>query len=118
MNYESIEKKRKEYVNLLKKSLKIVKDRLKGKVEKIIVFGSYFERKDLFTDLDLLIIMETDKPFIERIKEIYSLLHLPVDADILCYTPSEIEKLKERNFFKKILKEGKILYEKRKNRRR
>ncbi|MEO0262738.1 MAG: nucleotidyltransferase domain-containing protein [candidate division WOR-3 bacterium] len=68
MNYESIEKKRKEYANLLKKSLKIVKERLKGKVEKIIVFGSYFERKDLFTDLDLLIIMETDKPFMRKEK--------------------------------------------------
>lgn len=118
MDYESIKAKRKEYVNLLKKSLKIVKEKLKGKVEKIIIFGSYFKRKDLFTDLDLLIIMETDKPFIERIKEIYSLLLLPVDVDILCYTPSEIERLKERNFFKKILKEGKVIYEKRKNRRR
>lgn len=118
MKYKIIEEKRKEYVNLLKKSLKIVKEKLKGKVEKIIVFGSYFKRKDLFTDLDLLIIMETDKPFIERVKEIYSLLALPVDADILCYTPSEIEKLKEKNFFKKILKEGKTIYEKGKDRRR
>lgn len=108
MKYKIIEEKRKEYINLLKKSLKIVKEKLKGKVEKIIVFGSYFKRKDLFTDLDLIIIMETDKPFIERIKEIYSLLALPVDVDILCYTPSEIEKLKE----------GKTIYEKGKDRRR
>lgn len=81
---------------------------------RISVFGSYATGKsyDLFTDLDLLIIMETDKPFLERMKEIYSLLSLPVDADILCYTPEEFEKMKKRGFLKRVLKEEVILYEK------
>jgi len=110
------DEKRKEYAELLEKSVeKIIKD-LSGKVEKVSIFGSYRKRKpDLFTDLDILIIMKTDKPFLERLKEIYSLLSLPVDADILCYTPEEFEKIKNRGFFKKIMEDEVVLYEKRSN---
>ncbi|MGC8719532.1 MAG: nucleotidyltransferase domain-containing protein [Thermodesulforhabdaceae bacterium] len=108
----NIDEERKKYAELLKESIEIVLKKLGGKVEKISVFGSYSKRKDLFTDLDILIIMETDKPFLERTKEIYSLLALPVDADILCYTPEEFEKLKSRPFFKEILKGALVLYEK------
>lgn len=82
-----LEKRREEYSKLLEESLEAIVNKLKGKVERISIFGSYAKgRRDLFTDLDVIIIMRTDKPFIERMKEIYSLLALPVDADILCYT--------------------------------
>ncbi len=87
---------------------------LSGRVEKISLFGSYSRgRSDLFTDLDILIVMKTDKSFIDRLKEIYPLLALPVDADILCYTPEEVERMKDRGFLKKILAEEVVLYEKR-----
>ncbi|MEM4311895.1 MAG: nucleotidyltransferase domain-containing protein [Nitrososphaerales archaeon] len=105
--------KRKEYTQLLQMSVKRIVSELSDKVEKISLFGSFSKRSDLFTDLDILIIMKTEKPFLERLKEIYSLLSLPVDADILCYTPEEFEKIKNRGFFKKILAEEVILYEKR-----
>ena len=87
---------------------------MSSRAERISVFGSYARRKshDLFTDLDILIIMKTDKPFLERMREIYSLLALPVDADILCYTPEEFERLKKRGFFRSLLKEEVTLYEK------
>lgn len=62
--------------------------------------------------------MNTEKSFIERSKEIYSLLSLPVDADILCYTPDEFDKMKDRGFFKKILAEEVVLYETEQYRRR
>jgi len=54
--------------------------------------------------------MKSDKPFLERLGEIYSLLALPVDVDILCYTPEEFEKIKDRGFFKKLIKEEVVLY--------
>jgi predicted nucleotidyltransferase len=86
---------------------------LSGRVEKISLFGSYARgRRDLFTDLDILIVMNSEKSFVDRLKEIYPLLALPVDADILCYTPAEVERLKERGFFRKILAEEVVLYEK------
>lgn len=62
--------------------------------------------------------MKTKKPFIERLKEIYPLLSLPVDADIPYYTPEEFEKIKSRGFFEEILKDEVILYEKKSDRRR
>ena len=112
MNHSKLDKERKKHAELLKKSIETVSRELHGKVEKISIFGSYPKRSDLFTDLDILIIMRTEKPFLERMKEIYSLLALPVDADILCYTPEEFEELKERGFFKKLMEEEIVLYEK------
>ena len=109
----SLTAKRNEYILLLKSSVDKIIDVLAGKVEKISIFGSYPKGKiNLFSDLDVLIIMKSDKSFLERMKEIYTLLALPVDADILCYTPEEWEKIKGRGFFKKILAEEVILYEK------
>lgn len=111
-----LQERRKEYAELLEKSVEKVIKNFSGKVEKVSIFGSYTKRKtDLFTDLDILIIMKTEKPFLERLKEIYSLLSLPVDADILCYTPEEFEKIKNRGFFKKIMEDEVVLYEKRSN---
>src|SRR3972149_3247436 len=50
-------------------------------------------RQDLFTDLDLLVIMETEAGVVERLQRLYSLLALPVDYDVVCYTPGEWEDL-------------------------
>ena len=105
---------RREHSRLLEESVKRIVRVLSGRVEKISLFGSYAHgRSDLFTDLDILIIMKTEKSFADRLKEIYSTLALPVDADIFCYTPEELERIKNRGFFKKILAEEVALYEKR-----
>jgi len=97
----------------LKKSVERIVEELSGEVEKISIFGSYPKQTpaDLLTDLDILIIMKTEKPFIERLKEIYYRLALPVDADILCYTPEEFERIKGRGFFKRLLEEEVVVYE-------
>lgn len=109
---KGISESREEYVKLLKKSVEMLVNKLRGRVEKISIFGSYSRGKaDLFTDLDIILVMKTDKPFLERMKEIYSLLALPVDADILCYTPQEYNRMRGRGFFKAM--EEVVLYEKR-----
>lgn len=113
---KQLAQKRRKYVRLLQKSLnkavkKIIKE-MKDEVKKISLFGSYPERADLFSDLDLLIIMKTRRPFLERLTQIYSLLHLPIDADILCYTPEEIKRLEQRPFWRNIKKKEIVLYEK------
>jgi len=108
-----LSQRRNEYAELLQQSVHKVIRELSGQVEKISIFGSHAKNKpDLFTDLDILIIMRTERPFLERLKEIYSLLSLPVDSDILCYTPEEFEALKGRRFFREILKKEVVLYEK------
>ena len=82
-------------------------------VERIILFGSYARgRRDLGTDLDVIVIMDSTAPFLERQKQLYQMLTLPVDADILCYTPEEFERLRYTPFGRRILQEGVVLYEK------
>ena len=106
--------KRREYEKLLKESIQTVVRELSPRVERISLFGSYPGRKpDLFTDLDILVVMKTEESFIERSKHIYSLLSLPVDSDILCYTPEEFEVLRKKPFFAKALEKEVVLYEKR-----
>jgi len=110
-----IGQRRREYAQALEESLRRAIEVLSGipEVERVILFGSYARgRRDLLTDLDLLVVMRTGLPFLERQKFLYSLLPLGVDADILCYTPEEVEGAKDRPFFRRILQEGIVVYEK------
>jgi len=110
----SLYKSRVKYISLLKEELKKITRRLSNfpEVEKIILFGSYLEgRRDLLTDLDILVVMETNEDFLTRMKRIYQALDSKVDIDVLVYTPGELERLKDRGFIKKVLREGEIIYE-------
>ena len=117
MDNEILARKRREYRKLLDYSVGQIVARLSDlDVKKISLFGSYARGKsDLFTDLDVLVVMDTDKPFTERITEIYSLLALPVDADIFCYTPQEFRRMKDTSFLKEALTDEVVLYEKETN---
>lgn len=116
MDTHSLTESRTAYSNLLKASLDQIVTKLSAleEVERVSLFGSYARgRIDLLTDLDILVIMNTDKSFIERLRMLYGLLAVPVDLDLLCYTPDEWKKMRERAFFKRILQEEVVLYEKR-----
>lgn len=86
-------------------------------VEKIILFGSYSNLHSSPTpdsDIDLLIIMETSQPPVERILSVSRTLRpRPFPMDILVRTPQEIKTLLEAGdeFFVEILTQGKVLYE-------
>jgi len=83
--------------------------------EKIILFGSFAVGNiHAGSDLDLLIIKETDKRPIERILEVARLVKPEIGIDIFVYTPEEYEMfLKEGyRFFREIHEKGKIIYEK------
>ena len=84
-------------------------------VERAILFGSYAEgRRDLFTDLDILIVMESPLDFVTRTAQMYRYLSsTTVDLDLIIYTPEELERNRERGFIRQVLKTGKIIYEKR-----
>lgn len=111
----SLLEKRRKYVEELEKSVERVREVLAGlpEVERVILFGSYARgQRDLLTDLDVLVVMRTHLPFLERQKFLYQRLALSVDADILCYTPEEFEALKDSPFWRTALREGVLLYEK------
>lgn len=79
---------------------------------KIIIFGSAIRKElGLTSDIDLIVIIESNKNFIERAEEIYKKL-APIDVDLLIYTPSEFDRMiKENLFLQYVLKEGKVIYE-------
>ncbi len=82
-------------------------------VQKAILFGS-LARGDVtpFSDLDLIIVQETDARFLDRLEPFYAGLDLRVDADILVYTPEELAEMQIWNrFIQQALREGKVIYE-------
>ena len=83
--------------------------------EKIILFGSHARAdSDESSDIDLLVIYETDKAFLDRLKELYLAWDIPKAVDILAYTPEEFRSLAaESAFVQDAVGEGEVLYEKR-----
>lgn len=65
-----------------------------GNVAEAYLFGSVASGKaGAWSDLDVVIIAETDMPFIERPRVFWDLLDLGIPLDILVYTPSEFSNL-------------------------
>ncbi len=85
-------------------------------VLKVIVFGSV-ATGDVWewSDIDLVVVQQTDLPFLERLRMLLRKLRPRVGLDLLVYTPEEFDRLcRERSFFRdEILAKGKVLYEKR-----
>lgn len=82
-------------------------------IQRVSLFGSCARgRRDLFTDLDLLVVWETDERAVDRLKFLYGLLNVPVDLDVICYTPAEFQELRELPFLRRIVSEEVVLYEK------
>ncbi|MEA1964249.1 MAG: CRISPR-associated endonuclease Cas3'' [Candidatus Aerophobetes bacterium] len=81
--------------------------------EKIILFGSLVNDKiGKWSDIDLIIVKDTKKPFLDRSKEVLLLIQPKVGMDISVYTSQEFEKLCVRKFFKEeILSKGRLIYE-------
>ena len=85
------------------------------KPEKVILFGSMATGSvGEWSDIDLAIIKQTAKPFMERLEEVTLLCLVPVGVDCLVYTPDEFSQMiAENNPFIKheIVDKGKIVYE-------
>ena len=85
-------------------------------IRAIIVVGSRARRDspaDEWSDLDLVIIQETQVPFLDRIRKVLDLLKPTVGVDLLVYTPDEFEQLsRERAFVRQeIVGKGRVIYE-------
>ena len=87
---------------------------------RIILFGSYAygtPHKD--SDIDILVIMETDRPRHKRTAAINrALAGLVIPKDILVYTPAEVDDWKDvpEAFITQVLKKGVVVYDKDKRR--
>ena len=81
--------------------------------ERILIFGSVASGDATEeSDIDMIVIKSTSKPFLKRIEEVIKLLKPRVALDILVYTPEEFETLsKNRLFFQKeILPKAREIY--------
>lgn len=85
--------------------------------ERVFLFGALAENAvDEWSDLGVAVVKETDKPFIQRLKEVALLCQSPVGVDFLVYTPAEFDRMvAEENPFilETIIQKGKVLYERR-----
>jgi uncharacterized protein len=81
---------------------------------KVVLFGSYaYGAPDLDSDVDLLVVMDSDEPMAQRIRrvtEVAKVRFLPMD--IIVRTPAEMaQRLVMGDFFlAEILDKGKVLY--------
>ena len=99
----------------VEKELKRIVQALKTlRPKKIILFGS-FARGDYhgLSDLDLIIVAETSKRFLDRITEVLELCESTIPVEPLVYTPKEISQLlaEGNSFIEQALKEGRVLYD-------
>ena len=109
--------RRKALKSEIKRIVSIIKKEYKP--DKIILFGSLVNGKvHEWSDIDLLIVKDTEKRPVDRCIEICKLIHPNVGIDLFVYTPAEYEGLIKEKFslLMRILREGRVLYEKR-NRR-
>jgi uncharacterized protein len=80
---------------------------------KVILFGSYargeVSRK---SDMDLVVIMDTDKRFFDRYEQCNELYDIfDAGLDLLPYTQEEFSRISHRSFIKTIIEEGVVVYE-------
>ena len=81
--------------------------------EQVIVFGSLASGNVTETsDLDLLIVKNTDKRFFDRIREVVKICDYDIGVDFLVYTPMELAEAARSNPFVRdeILSKGKVVY--------
>ena len=74
------------------------------------IFGSVADgTADAASDLDVLVVRETSLPFFERVREIMDLRMELGNADLLIYTPAELDEMcaePGRYFVKQIVAKG------------
>lgn len=80
----------------------------------VLLFGSQARGDaDESSDVDILVVKETEERFLDRLNKAYSFLPPGPTTDLLVYTPQEFREMVDRGnpFVVKALSEGVILYE-------
>jgi predicted nucleotidyltransferase len=77
----------------------------------VILFGSLARgRISLFSDVDLLVLFDREQSAHELTRWVYQNIDAGEAVDILAYDRQVFQQARQRPFFQKILREGKVLY--------
>lgn len=83
--------------------------------EKIILYGSAAHGKvRRWSDLDIVVIKNTDRRFYDRIGDVLHITRLHEAVDFLVYTPKEFTDMQEYNHFitQEVIQGGEVVYDK------
>ena len=84
------------------------------RARKAIVFGSVARgTADEWSDLDLVVVAETPRPFLERYRDFQGIYDVWRRLDLLVYTPAEFADMQRegRPFIDHVLREGVVIHE-------
>jgi len=84
------------------------------KLQKVILFGSYARGDfDEYSDIDLVVIKDTDERFVQRLVSVMAFVPRDVAADVFVYTPQEFQAMIQsgNSFIEQVLKDGITIYE-------
>jgi len=86
----------------------------KYRIMHAILFGSRARGEgSRHSDVDLILVQQTEKRFLDRYDGILSEITQAVsgrDVDLLIYTPEELAQLSHRRWIARVLQEGKTIY--------
>lgn len=102
--------------------MKTIQDKLQSVIaglalydaDKAILFGSVARGDaDAYSDVDLIVIKQTDKRFLDRLSEVVTCIDPDFALDVLVYTPEEFEQMlaDENPFVTNAVEHGKVIYE-------
>jgi uncharacterized protein len=82
--------------------------------DKAILFGSAARGDaDAYSDIDLIVIKQTDKRFLDRLADVIEAIQPHFSIDVLVYTPEEFDRMlaEENPLLTQAVREGKVIYE-------
>jgi uncharacterized protein len=81
-------------------------------IRKAILFGSFAKgRQTRKSDIDLILIQDTEKRYFDRFEGILVDLYRNLrgrDVEVFIYTPQEFERISDRRFIQRALAEGQV----------
>lgn len=115
MSDTAVQDRRDDHARALERGLDEAVAQLQAmpEVRKVVLFGSYATgRRDLLTDLDLIVVMDSALDFVERCADLAQRLHIGVAVDLLAYTPQEMVQMEGRPFMRRAMETARVLHEK------
>ena len=93
---------------------RIVERLVSDGAERVVLYGSY-ARGDFHadSDVDLLIVKETDERFIDRIASALAITGAKIPVEPVVYTHAELDQMRARHsgLLSDVERDGKVLYE-------